>query len=291
MSKNSTKTILVTGATGRQGGAALHHLRDRGFTVRALTRTPGSPAALRLTGPGTEITQGNLEDAHSLARALDGVHAVFSVQDYTQGYASEVLQGCNLAHDANRAAVSHFVYSSVAAADRDTGLPHFNSKLEIENYIRKIGLHFTIFRPVFFMENFFAMKPAIDQGAFSMPLSPTTRLQMIAVDDIGAFAAMAFEHPGHWANRTMELAADELSMEEIAAAFSRVIGRTVQYSQIPWDVFEQKAGKEIADMFRWFEREGFHVDLPAVRQEKQQLLTLDRWLDVNWSKHGSASGF
>ena len=106
------------------------------------------------------------------------------------------------------------------------------------------------------MENFLAMKTNIGEGAFRMPLDPKTRLQMIAVDDIGSFATMAFEHPGHWANRTMELAADELSMEEIAAAFSRVIGKTVQYSQVPWDAFEANAGKRIADMFRWFEREG-----------------------------------
>src|SRR5579864_1586903 len=247
MAKNTAKTILVTGATGHQGGASLRHLRERGFAVRGLTRDPGKPEARALAGVRTEIVRGDLDDITSVGRALDGIHGIHSVQESSKGFDMEVRQGRSLADIANRLRVSHFVYSSVAAADQNTDIPHFESKAQIENHIRNTGLRFTILRPVFFMENLLGMKSSVEQGKFSMPLDPKTRLQMVAVDDIGAFVAMAFEHSGHWENRTMELAGDELSMEEIAAAMSRVNGRTVEYSQIPWKDFEEKAGKAITE--------------------------------------------
>ena len=287
MAKHNNKTILVTGATGHQGGAALRQLHDRGFPVRALTRDPDKPAARKLVVPGTELVRGDLDDATSLQRALDGVHGVFSVQDARIGYENEVRQGKALADAANRSRTNHLVYTSVASADQKTGLPHFDSKLQIENHIRNTGLRYSIFRPVFFMENFLAMKPAIEQGKFSMPLSPQTRLQMIAVEDIGAFATMAFERPGHWENRVLELAGDELSIQEIADSFGRVTGVNVRYTQVPWDAFEQQAGKEIAQMFKWFEDEGYHVNIPSVRQERGQLQSFDRWLNLTWSKADS----
>jgi uncharacterized protein YbjT (DUF2867 family) len=282
MAKHHNETILVTGATGHQGGAALRHLRDAGFSVRCLTRNPDNPNARRLAGPRTEIVRGDLGEESSLRRALDGVQGAFSVQDSTKGYETEVQQGLNMAKEANRAGVNHFVYNSVASADRTTGIPHFDSKYEIETHIRNIGLRYTIFRPVFFMENLLQLKPSVEQGSFKMPLSPQTRLQMIAVDDIGAFVSMAFDRTGHWVHRVMELAGDELSMEEIASAFGRRTGSTVRYEQVPWDVFEQQAGKEITRMFRWFESDGYHVDIMAVRQERPNLQTFDKWLNLNW---------
>jgi uncharacterized protein YbjT (DUF2867 family) len=283
MAKHHNETILVTGATGHQGGAALRHLRDAGFSVRPLTRNPDSPNARRLAGPRTEIVRGDLSVEASLRRALDGVQGAFSVQDSTKGYEAEVQQGVNVAKEANRASVNHFVYNSVASADRDTGIPHFESKYEIETHIRNIGLRYTIFRPVFFMENLLQLRPSVEQGAFQMPLSPQTRLQMIAVDDIGAFVSMAFERPGHWVHRVVELAGDELSMEEIASAFARRSGSPVRYEQVAWNVFEQQAGNEITKMFRWFETDGYHVDISAVRQERSGLQTFDKWLNVNWA--------
>jgi uncharacterized protein YbjT (DUF2867 family) len=227
----------------------------------------------------------------SLGRALDGASGAFSVQDSTQGFETEVRQGKNLADAANRVPIDHLVYNSVASADQNTGISHFESKFQIENHVRNTGVRYTILRPVFFMENLLQMKPAIEQGTFSLPLSPQTRLQMIAVDDIGAIATMAFEKPGHWENRVLELAGDELSMEQIAEGLSRISNVSVRYAQAGWDAFEQKAGKEMTDMFRWFEKVGYHADISAVRRERPQLQSFDRWLDLNWSKAGTrASG-
>jgi uncharacterized protein YbjT (DUF2867 family) len=278
------RTILVTGVTGRQGGAVLRHVRERGFTVRGLTRDPNRPEALRLAGHGVEIVQGDLGDPPSLLKAMDGVFGAFSVQDWKGGIETEVLYGLNMAETAERSVLDHFVYSSVASADQNTGIPHFDSKFRIEEHIRNTGLRYTILRPVFFMENLLDMKGMIEQGTLAMPLDPERRLQMVAVDDIGAFAAMAFEHPGHWARRTIELAGDELSMTDIAKEFTDHTGREVRYSQVPWDEFERQAGAETTIMFRWFQNVGYHADINAVRQERPHVLTFGRWLVQNWRK-------
>jgi uncharacterized protein YbjT (DUF2867 family) len=282
--QGNKKMVLVTGATGKQGGATLRHLRQRGIEVRALTRNPDSPEARRLVGRGTEVVHGDLDDQASLTRALDGVWGAYAVQASRQegGAEAEVRQGVGFADAAKRSRISHLVYSSVGSADRNTGIPHFDSKARIEEHIRGTGLRYTIFRPVFFMENWMSMRAGIEQGTLHTPLRPDTRLQMIAVDDIGAFAAMAFEHPGHWQDRTLELAGDDLSMAEIAKAFTLVLGREVRYEQVPWERFEQQAGGEMTVMWKWFEEVGYRLDISAVRQEYPSLMALDKWLHANW---------
>jgi len=291
MAKNTRHTILVTGATGRQGGAVLRRLRERGFPVRALTRDPSNPKAGQLVGHGTEVMRGDLDDPASLTRALDGVDGVYSVQGHgpQSGVEGEVREGINLADAAKRQRIANFVYSSVASADQAIGIPHFESKRRIEDHVRNCGMRYTIFRPVFFMENWLGMREQIEQGTMAFPLSPDTRLQMIAVDDIGAFVAMAFEKPGHWQGRATEIAGDELSMTELAQAFSRMTGREVTYRQVPMDEVEQESGPDLAAMYRWFENVGMHVDISAVRQEHPQLMTFERWLQSKWAKTRTAA--
>jgi uncharacterized protein YbjT (DUF2867 family) len=285
MPKTSSRLIVVTGATGHQGGAALHHLRERGFPVRAFTRNPNSEKARKLVGHGTEVARGDLDDAASIARALDGAYGVYSVQPSREG---EVQEGKNVVDAARRSRVSHLVYSSVGAADQNTGIPHFESKWQIEQHLRNSGVRYTIFRPVFFMENWLGMRDAVEQGTLALPLKPETRLQMIAVDDIGAFVAMAFEKPGHWEGQTRELAGDEMAMSEIAERLGRASGREVAYRQVPWDEWEQRAGREMTLMWRWFEEHGYSVDPSAVRQEYPALTGFDRWLSTHWSRARTA---
>ena len=282
-SKNRKKTILVTGATGHQGGASLRHLRESGFAVRALTRNPEQPQARTLAGSGLEVVQGDMTDRNSLIRALDGAYGVHSVQNLSEaGGEGEISQGNNVADAAKTSGITQFVYSSVASADQRTGIPHFESKFRIEEHIRNTGMHFTIVRPVFFMENWQGMRETIENGALKLPLDPGTRLQMIAVDNIGRVVTEAFAHPGKWQNRTFELAGDELSMQELAQAFTRASGREVQYVQVPWDEFKEQAGPEITTMFRWFQDVGYHVDLSAVRQEFPNIMTFGQWINSQW---------
>jgi uncharacterized protein YbjT (DUF2867 family) len=213
---------------------------------------------------------------------MDGVHGVFSVQPYS---ANEIQQGVAVIEAAKRQGVSHFVYSSVGSADEETGLPHFESKIKVEEHLRSSGLAYTIVRPVFFMENWYrGFGESIRSGQLQQPLSSTARLQMVAVDDIGAFVALAFEHPGKWKDRIFSLAGDELSMQQIADAFDRANSREVKYVQVSWDQFEKNMGGELTMMYHWFEEKGFHFNIDEVRREYPLTHTFDQWLDTYWDK-------
>src|SRR5213595_3214598 len=183
--------ILVTGATGQQGGAVARELLARGHRVRAMTRKPDSDAAQALARLGAEVVQGDLEDAESLKRPIQGAWGVFAVQNtWEAGVEAEEAQGKRIAEIARRGGVQHFVYTSVGSANRKTGIPHFDSKWRIEEAVRGLGFpSHVILRPVFFMDNFLSpwFKPGIDQGKLMIGLNPTTALQMIAVKDIGKY--------------------------------------------------------------------------------------------------------
>src|SRR5215218_9722039 len=152
--QNAERLIVVTGATGKQGGAVARSLLNRGFRIRALTRNPQKPEAQALADQGAEVVQGDMEDPSAMERLTEGAHGVFSVQNFWEtGYDREVQQGKTVADAAKAAGVEHFVYSSVGSAHRQTGIPHFESKWEVEEYVRQIGLPYTILRPTAFMQN------------------------------------------------------------------------------------------------------------------------------------------
>jgi uncharacterized protein YbjT (DUF2867 family) len=277
--KNSDRLILVTGATGHQGGAVLRHLHKAGFPVRALTRDPDKPVANELMGSKTEVVRGDLNDRDSLTRALEDVYGVYSVQAVNfADIEAEVREGVNLVDAAARSGISHFVYSSVAGADKNSGIPHFETKFRIEEHLRQSGIPNTILRPAFFMENWIAMRDQLEKGSINFPVRPETHFPMIAVDDIGAAAAKAFEHPGHWQGRAVELAGDDLAIKDIAGIFSRVLSHPVEYRQVPYEQFEKQAGHELTVMFRWFDTGAFHVDIAALRNDIPNLTSFESWL-------------
>jgi uncharacterized protein YbjT (DUF2867 family) len=289
----NTKTILVTGATGQQGGAVARQLlKQPGFAVRAFTRDPAKPAARDLAQAGAEMIQGDLDDTDSVRRALEGAYGAFSVQNFMEaGYDGEIRQGKQLADAAKAAGVQHFVYSSVVSAERQTGLPHFESKWQIEQHIGQGGLSHTILRPAFFMQNWYNyMREPILHGTLPLPLNPQTPLQQISVDDIGAFAALAFQNPSKWHGRTVELAGEELTMLRVSELLTRAVRRPVRYVQVPWEQFRENAGEEMTKMYRWFEDVGYHVDIAALRKEHPQLATLERVLrQQDWAAGESAA--
>jgi len=283
MAKGNKQTVLITGATGHQGGAVWRQLRERGFPTRLMTRHPEGEEARKLVGHGTEVVRGDFDDPASLTRALEGVAGVFAVQTAAEeGTEGEVRHGINLVDAAKRVRINHFVYSSVGSADRKTGIPHFESKFRIEEHLRNTGMRYTIFRPVFFMENWLAMRKAIEGGTLALPLPPDTPLQMIAVDDIGAFVAMALERPGHWQGRAVDLAGDELPIGSIVETLGRMEGRRVDYVQTPWDEFEKSAGHDMTLMYRWFQDVGYSTDISALRQENPNLMNFERWVQTTW---------
>ncbi len=277
----SQNTIVVAGATGQQGGAVARQLLADGWSVRALTRDPASDRAKALSADGAQLVQGNLDDSPSLEAALRGVHGVFGVQNFALpgvGAEGEVRQGLALANAARAAGVRHFVYSSVGGAERNSGIPHFESKWQVEQHIRALDLPHTMLRPVAFMENYNGVRPVILGGVFpTFGLRPEKTLQLLALDDLGAFAAIAFAHPDEYLGRALELAGDELTAPQIAAVFSRVLGRPVQVDdQLP-NGGDPDSRRERDKMLRWFNERGYVADIGALRRIHPGLLTLEAW--------------
>jgi uncharacterized protein YbjT (DUF2867 family) len=281
--------ILVTGCTGNQGGAVAHQLLDAGYAVRAFVRDPAKPAARELESRGAELVQGNMDDRASLDAAVQGVAGVFSVQNFWEaGGEGEMRQGKALAEAAAAASVGHFVYTSVGAADRDSGVSHFETKWEIERHIGSLGLPATILRPVFLMENFTSpiYRGALGNGVLPLAVSPDTEIQMIASRDIGVFARIAFERPDEFKGRALEIAGDVNTAAEAAAAFAEVLGREVSHVQVPIERLREM-NPHVSEMFEWYEREGYRADLPALREIHPDPMSLRDWIATEWQKEAS----
>ena len=283
---NAEQIILVIGATGNQGGAVARHLLQRGkFLVRALVRDENKPASLALQQAGAELVKGDLGDRASLDRAFAGVYGVFSVQDFKDGLDTEIRQGKAVADVGKGVDIQHFVYSSVGSAQRNTGIPHFDSKFQVEEYIRAIELPYTIMRPVFFFYNYNGMRRVVESGTLFQPLSPETKLQQLSEDDYGAMVAQVFERPTAFMHRALEVASVEMTMPEIAAAFSHVLGQPVNYQQIPFAAFEQQAGEEVTIMYRWFENVGYKADFAQLKRDFPALTNFESYLrSGNWAR-------
>ncbi|MBI5508437.1 MAG: NmrA/HSCARG family protein [Deltaproteobacteria bacterium] len=264
------KIVLVTGATGRQGGAVANALIDLGFKVKTLVRHADSERAKALSKLGAGVTVGDLDDATSLARALEGAWGVFAVQNtWEAGVEREEEQGKRLARVARERGVKHFVYSSVCSANRATSIPHFENKWRIEEEVRKLDFpSYTILRPVFFMENFCSpwFKPALADGQLTLGVRPDTRLQMIAVGDIGRVGGRAFEEHSRFNRRELALAGDACTMPEAAATLSRALGKAIRFAPTaPAEI--RQANPDFAAMLEWFDRVGYDADLTFMRRE------------------------
>ena len=279
------QVVLVTGATGTQGGAVARELLERGFAVRALTRSPDKPAAQALAGQGAEVVAGNYDDADSINAALDGVHGLFLLTDWWEhGVAREVEHGKRLVDAAVEAQVQHVVFTSVANADRGTGVPHFDSKYEIEQYLRHSGLGYTIIRPVSFMDNWLRRRAEFEAGAISEPYDPATKHQWIAASDIGFFAGEAFSKPDEWLGRAVDIAGDQMSYAELAALLSDILQRPVAYERLRWGEFARNSNEELMAMAQWFDGVGYSVDVAALRSQYPGLITAREFLTgLNWS--------
>jgi uncharacterized protein YbjT (DUF2867 family) len=229
---------------------------------------------------GAEIVAGDMDDRRSLDAALRGVYGVFSVQpaglELRFGADDEIRLGKNLADAAKAAGVRHFVYSSVGGADRQPAVPHFKSKWVIEQHVRASGLPFTILRPVSFMELLLSPFVGLENGTLSFLLRSDTSMQWIAVDDIGAFVALAFGQFDDFSGKALELAGDAFTMAEAAEAISAATSRPTRYLPFPQGVIEENPLLLAIQTFG--ETKGFAADIPALRQVHPGLLDLRGWL-------------
>jgi uncharacterized protein YbjT (DUF2867 family) len=289
---NQDRIVLVAGATGRQGGAVVRHMLPKGWRLRALTRNPKSYAARQLAEKGVELAEGDMDDPASLERAARGVYGIYSVQDFwTVGARREVQQGKNLADVAKKAGVEHFVYSSVGGAERNTGITHWETKWVVEKHVRSLNLPVTILRPASFMETYHITEVEIGllKGKLADPIRGDKPYQTIATDDIGAFAALAFERPKDFIGLDLEIAGSELTNIDAAKVFSRVLNRPVKFQKLPLPIVRLVLGKEFYEMFHWFNSKGYQANIPELRRRypEVRLHSLEDWLrEDGWDKRG-----
>lgn len=279
--------VLVTGATGQQGGVVARSLLRQGQKIRILTRNPAKGEELRKMG--AEVVVGDLTDTASVKTALQGIKKVFLVTTpFEAGMETEVRQGITMVDAAKIAGVDHLVFNSVVSADRNTGIPHFETKWSVEQHIQKTGIPATILRPAFFMENFASpwMLPAMQKGKLVFPMQPNRSLQMIALKDIGEFAATAFLHPKEFIGQVIELAGDELTIPGALDILSKSMASKIQYEQLPDDQLENALGHDMAVMFRWFNKVGYNVDIPVLKKRWGINLTTFKELvaEAPWAK-------
>lgn len=262
----SRKEILVTGATGRQGGAVARCLLEKGQKVRIMTRHPENARGWKEAG--AEVVRGDFDDYRSLEEAVRGVRGVFLMgTPYGDGPGREVGQGRSMVYACMEEGVPHLVYSSVCGADRDTGIPHFDSKCEVEEYVRESGLTYTILRPVSFMDNFESpgVRNSLEDGVLSLPLSPETTLQMICVDDIGEFAWGVFRNPGTFSGKEIDLAGDERKIKDAVAELSCAMNRPIRYARMSGSEAHDRLGYDVAVMYEWLDEVGSGVDIQGLR--------------------------
>ncbi|WP_265671133.1 NmrA/HSCARG family protein [Klebsiella grimontii] len=275
------KTIVVLGATGQQGSAVARALIADGYwKIRALSRNPDSDTARRLTDSGIEVVAADMDNPKSLQKAFTGAYGVFSVQGSEGGGALESLRGITVADAALAAGIEHLVYSSVGGADRQSRVPHFDSKWRIEEHIRMTGLPATIARPVFFMDNFArsGMRTVLIALLRSY-VSAEKPLQMIATNDIGKWVAYAYAHPETFIGKAQEIAGDELTRAQIVSTFKRHGWSGGLPFPVP-RLLLRPLPYDVRRMFEWFGEEGYAADIPLLRSRHSDLMTLENWLSA-----------
>ena len=279
------QVVFVIGATGQQGGAVADRLLADGWQVRVLTRRPDSDRARSLARAGAQVIAGSLEDPATIDRCVDGAYGVYSVHPGPLApEQDEVKAGTAVTDAAVKYGVAHLVYSSGLGADRG-GQP---TKWEIEQYIAASGVSATVLRPSSFMENLITQSETvgISDGALRTAAAAHVRQQFIALDDIGAFTALALRNPDDYRDRTLELVGDVLTPPEVAAQVGAALGRPVPYIQRPIEEL-RRINERFARGYELLNSgDGSipDVDVDELRALHPGLMTFRDWLDIKGAK-------
>ncbi|MFI8006244.1 NmrA/HSCARG family protein [Streptomyces sp. NPDC086010] len=262
-------TVAVTGATGAQGGATARALLAAGHRVRALTRRPGSPTAETLRALGADVRRADFDDPASLEAALSGADSLFAVTTpFGADTTTETRQGMALVDAAAAARIGHVVLTSAAHADRGTGVPHYESKYLVEQHLRVSGVPWTVIAPAAFMDNHATgwTLDGLREGTFAWPMPADRPLALIAVQDIGAFAALALDRREEFNGRRIDLASDELTPAQIAQALTAATGRPISHHEVPL-TYVREHSADLAAMFAYFTASGLDVDVKGLRRD------------------------
>ncbi len=285
---NDNGVVVVTGATGRQGRAVARALLAAGWPVRAMTRHPEKPAARDLAAAGAELAVADMEDPTSLDRALTGAYGVYSVQNFmASGLDGEVRQGRNVGDAVHRAGIRHLVQGSAGTGERGTGVGSFESKLDIEDHLARLGVPTTVLRPTAFME--LMTDPAFFPPVGVWHVWPKLngwgfRVPWLSCHDLGRIAERVFAQPERFIGEQVKLTSDVRSLEECREIYTRVAGRRPRRFPMPVRLFERFA-PDIAAMWRWLPTARLDVDPSETRSIIGDPLTVETWLRQELTDH------
>jgi len=289
--------ILVTGATGAQGGSVTRHLiADGKFVVRCLTRNSNSDKAKALKESGADVVTGDLDDIESLKAAMDGCHGVFGVTNFWEHFGKEYQQGKNLIDAVAASNVEHFVFSTLPNANKisngELSVPHFDIKPQLEEYSRGLYLGATFLHVAFYFENFLSYFLPQEQKdgtfAFGFPQGDTP-LAGLAIEDLGGVVTAIFDRPTEFRDKVVGVVGDDLPPKTYAEIMTRVLCKKVVYTPIPRDVYASfgfPGAEELADMFE-FNRlyiPNRKADLIESRSLYPKIQTFESWLRSNKNK-------
>ncbi|GHA08177.1 hypothetical protein GCM10010372_04380 [Streptomyces tauricus] len=296
MTHNGKAKVLVTGATGMQGGAAVRALLRAGHPVTAFVRNPTSAPAQALARQGVALARGDMDDLASLEAAGAGHDAVFSVQLAGVDPAdpgAEQRKARNIATAAQRAGIVQIIHTSVSGTGWRSRHPgyeqsalwkaYWGEKEAAEDAIRQSGLdHWTIFKPAFYMDNFLPAKqdpmfPDLPQGRLVTATSPQTKLALINSDDFGAAVAAAVTEPEKFHEAEIEFAGDALTHPEIADTLSKASGREITAVSVSWEEQEQRLGAPAADGQIWNDRVGYPARPHHAARYGLTTTTFEQW--------------
>jgi uncharacterized protein YbjT (DUF2867 family) len=287
-SRASPKTFLITGITGQQGSHVAKELLARGHEVRGTSRNPSSDKAKRLQASGAELVAADFDRPDSITKAARGVDGVFVMgTPFEKGPDVETKEGVAAIKAVVAADVPHILYSSVSDADRGTGIPHFDSKRRVEEYLIDQDVQHTIVAPVFFRENLLSpmMAARLPQGVLDLAMPGDRELQTVELREIGRFHAMVLEHPGDFAGQRINIASDSTTPRDMATAIEDASGRPVRHQQTP--IAEvRKMSEDFALMMEWFNDVGYSADIEGLRSDYPQVgwRSFQAWAkDQNWN--------
>jgi uncharacterized protein YbjT (DUF2867 family) len=288
----SGKSIVITGVTGSQGGAAARKLLNDGWRVRGLTRNPEGKEAKALRSIGVETVPGDMGDMSALESAFANAHGVYAVTDFFRnGVAKEIMHGKLIADIAKKSGVRHLVFSSVISADRKTGVPHFESKWAIEQYIEQLKIPATIIRPAVFMEDLTDKKyvPPANWGMIARLAGLDTRIKWIAIEDIATVVARVFSDPETFINKKLAIAGDEKSIRDAREVFKKVDGKAPFKFSMPSWLFRRLVNNDLVEMWLWFRHGVFDASVAETRKISPGLMDMEGWLRHKRAKVESRS--
>lgn len=276
----SESPYVILGATGNQGGAVLHALRDAGKPVRAVVRTTDSDRSLELEDRSIPLAVADIVTGKGLADAFAGAAGVFALTTpFESGADAEIGQGDNIIAAASAAGVPYLVFSSVANADRSTGIPHFDSKYEVEKKLAASSIPHTIVGPTYFYDNLLGGLDALKAGVIPMGMPADKGLQQLSRRDLGRFVAMLFDAPATFTGRRIDLASDEITPNGMAGVVSAVTGKQVHAESFDP---ERISSPDMRAMFTFLATEGYSVDVAALHAAYPQI----EWESfADWAQH------